>query len=68
MGATVPRMEQTEQNEAVKTVSWATVLVIAALVFFVIGLVMRTPAVWVFSLALLGVGAVTQLASDSRRR
>jgi fatty acid desaturase len=57
----------TEQGQrADKTVSWATVLVLAGLVFFVIGLVMRAPAVWVFVLALLGAGAVTQLVASRR--
>ena len=54
-------------NDDVKNVSWATVLVITAVVFFVIGLVMRAPAVWVFSLVLLGAGAVTQLITTRGR-
>jgi hypothetical protein len=59
-------MSETENNE-VKNVSWATVLVITGLVFFVIGLVMRSPAVWVVAVAMLGAGAVTQLITTRGR-
>jgi len=49
-----------------KTVTWGTVLVIAGVVFFVIGLLARAPAVWIVAVALIGAGAVTQFVSDRR--
>ena len=42
-------------------------LVIAGAVFFVIGLVSRTPAVYLIALTLIGAGAVTQFVTDRRR-
>ena len=55
-----------ESDREAKSVSWGTVLVIAGIVFFVIGLVARAPAVWIVALALLGAGAVTQLVSSRK--
>lgn len=51
---------------AAKTVSWATVLVVAGGVFFVIGMLARAPAVWIIAVALAASGAVTQFVSDRR--
>ena len=58
-------MSESDRGEQ-KTVSWGTVLVIAGVVFFVIGLVTRAPAVWIVAVALVGAGAVTQFVSDRR--
>ena len=49
-----------------KTVTWGTVLVIAGVVFFMVGLIARAPAVWIVALALVAAGAVTQFVSDRR--
>lgn len=58
-------MSESDRGEP-KSVSWGTVLVIAGVVFFVIGLVARAPAVYVVALALVVAGAVTQFVSDRR--
>lgn len=55
-----------ESDREAKAVSWGLVLVIAGLVFFVIALVTKTPAVSLVALALVGAGAVTQFASSRR--
>ena len=55
-----------ESDRETKSVSWGLVLVIAGLVFFVIALVSKTPAVSLVALALLGAGAVTQLVSSRK--
>ena len=55
-----------ESDRESKSVSWGTVLVIAGVVFFVIGLIARTPALYLVALALVGAGAVTQLVSSRR--
>jgi hypothetical protein len=58
-------MGETDRGEQ-KTVSWGTVLVIAGIVFFVIGLLARAPAVWIIAAVLAAAGAVSQLVSDRR--
>ena len=58
-------MDEMDRGEQ-KTVTWGTVLVIAGVVFFVIGLVTRAPAVWIVAVALVAAGAVTQFVSDRR--
>lgn len=55
-----------ESDRETKSVSWGLVLVIAGIVFFVIGLATKTPAVYVVALALVGAGAVTQLVSSRK--
>lgn len=57
-----------EQGQEAKTVSWGVVLVIAGVVFAVIALAAKAPAVWLIAFALFGAGAVTQLVADRRRR
>lgn len=55
-----------ESDRETKNVSWGTVLVIVGVVFFVIGLIARAPALYLIALALVGAGAVTQLVSSRR--
>lgn len=55
-----------ESDRETKSASWGLVLVIAGIVFFVIALVSKTPAVSLVALALLGAGAVTQLVSSRK--
>lgn len=54
------------ESDREKSVSWGLVLVIAGLVFFVIALMTKTPAVSLVALALVGAGAVTQFVSSRR--
>lgn len=54
------------ESDREKSVSWGLVLVIAGVVFFVIGLMAKAPAVWLVALALVGAGAVTQFVSSRR--
>ena len=58
-------MDEKDRGEQ-KTVTWGTVLVIAGVVFFVVGLIARAPAVWIVAVALVAGGAVTQFVSDRR--
>jgi hypothetical protein len=58
-------MGETDRGEQ-KTVSWGTVLLIAGIVFFVIGLLARAPAVWIIAAVLAAAGAVSQLVSDRK--
>jgi hypothetical protein len=58
-------MGETDRGEQ-KTVSWGTVLLIAGIVFFVIGLLARAPAVWIIAAVLAAAGAASQLVSDRR--
>lgn len=55
-----------ESDREAKSVSWGTVLVITGVVFFVIGLIARAPAVYVVALVLVGAGAVTQFVSSRK--
>lgn len=55
-----------ESDREAKSVSWGLVLVVAGIVFFVIGLIAKTPALYLVALVLVGAGAVAQFVSSRK--